>query len=89
MRIRYGGQAEDKLCAIDRVFHALDGNLRAMEHTNRTPLIDAINTSGGVGQTDYFSFKAYQNGNLHLEFKRADLLARLNAVGGRGDRLRG
>lgn len=75
---------EDGLVRIDRVFHLLDG--AGVPKGYRSPLVDAINTSGrrGEGETDYFKFKCYMNRNLHLEFKRLDLLAKLNAMCGNG-----
>jgi len=45
-------------------------------------LVDAINTSNGTGETEYFKFKACKNGNLHLEFKRMDLVSKLNQLAG-------
>ncbi len=52
------------------------------------PLYDAItDSSDGTGKTDYFKFRCCINGNLHLEFLKADLVARLNVVAG-GNRLR-
>jgi hypothetical protein len=52
------------------------------------PLYDAItDSSDGTGETEYFKFKCFKNQNLHVEFKRLDLVARLNAVAG-GARLR-
>ncbi len=73
--------------AIDNVFHALDCN--GTIKTHRGPLIDAIEAvKDGTGGTDYFRFRCFRNRNLHLEFKRLDLVAKLNAVAG-GMRLRG
>ena len=78
---------EQILRAVDNVFHALNGN--GTIKTHRGPLIDAIEASKtGTGETDYFKFKCHRNHNLHLEFKRLDLVAKLNAVAG-GMRLRG
>jgi DNA repair protein RadD len=37
-----------------------------------------------IDETDYFRFKCFGNGNLHLEFLRLDLVERLNAIGGSG-----
>lgn len=70
------------LVALDNVFHILDG--KVMRDGYQSPLIDAIQTSGseGKGETDYFKFKCYRNGNLHIEFKRLDLLKIFNAVAG-------
>jgi hypothetical protein len=81
---------EQKLAAIDRVFHALDGNLAAMDTSYRSPLADAIGTSKyGTGQTQYFEFKCYGNRNLHLKFLRMDLVTKLNAINGNPQALKG
>lgn len=49
----------------------------------RSPLVDAINTTDSyVVETDMFRVKCYINGNIHLEFKRLDLLKKFNAVAG-------
>jgi hypothetical protein len=76
--------ARDRIGAVDKVFFALDG--KGVPGGYNTPLLDAIDTSGrekgGVGETEYFKFYAYQNGNLHLEFRRLDLVTRLNQIAG-------
>lgn len=74
---------EPNLTALDNVFHALDGN--GTVKTTRGPLVDAINATPknvGKGDTDYFRFKCFKNQNLHIEFKRMDLVAKLNQVAG-------
>jgi len=78
---------EQELVVIDRVFHLLDG--KGIPEGYRCPLVDTINTSGstGRGETEYFKFRACQNRNLHLEFKRMDLLNTLVGVAGGGDKL--
>lgn len=75
------------LRAIDWIFHNLDGKAIPREHDG--PLISAIRGSGraGVGQTDYFKFKCYGNGNLHLEFRRQDLLDKFNQIAGNPTRV--
>ena len=78
MRCAY--KRSDELRSIDRVFHVLDG--KGMTDGYLSPLMDAINTSNGEGQTDYFRFKCYQNRNLHLEFRRMDLVKQLNQLAG-------
>jgi len=85
MRCNY--KKSDELRSIDRVFHALDG--KGMTDGYLSPLMDAINTSEGEGQTDYFKFKCYQNGNLHLEFCRVDLVKQLNQIAGSRSELQG
>lgn len=79
----------DKLVAVDRVFHMLDGK-SFNDNAYVSELVDAIQTAEyGAGETPYFKFKAYQNGNLHLEFKRPDLVTQINKIGGNGVELAG
>lgn len=71
------------IIALDNVFHSLDG--KGIPGGYHTPLVDAIQTSEtGAGETTYFKFHCYQNGNLHIEFKRLDLVKELNRIGGDG-----
>jgi hypothetical protein len=75
------GHCEDELIAVDKVFYALDG--KGIPGGYRSPLVDAINTtSNGLGETEYFKFKCCLNHNLHLEFKRMDLVSKLNQIAG-------
>lgn len=74
------------LIALDKVFHALDG--KGMLDGYKSPLIDAINTCNGEGETNYFKFHCYSNGNLHIEFRRLDLLSQVNAMCGNPTELR-
>jgi hypothetical protein len=79
-------ESEARLNLIDRAFHLLDGKAFDV-NAYKSPLADAINTtplSVGRGETEYFRFKCYRNGNLHLEIRRADLLRELNRIGGEG-----
>lgn len=72
---------EANIRAIDNVFHALDG--KGMVKTHRGPLIDAIcQCKERQGETVYFKFRCFRNQNLHLEFKRLDLVDKLNQVAG-------
>ncbi len=73
------------MTAMDNVFHMLDG--KGIPPGYNGPLITAINQTGpeGKGQTDYFKFALYAgNGNMHLEFRRIDLVDQLNSVAGGG-----
>lgn len=76
------------LTALENVFSALDGKGQ-ISKSYHSLLSNAIKDSGksGRGETEYFRFKCFKNGNLHLEFRRLDLLDRLNAIAG-GNRLR-
>jgi hypothetical protein len=70
------------LTSIDNIFHALDGKGFSKEY--KSTLISAIETSkDGRGETEYFRFKCYKNHNIHLEFKRLDLLQEFNMISGR------
>lgn len=82
VRVRYG--SEDRLRALDNVFHLLDG--KGVSPTRNGELADAITgkASGEIGETTYFRFRAFRNGNLHLELLRPDLVQQLNAIGGKG-----
>ena len=62
----------------------LDG--KGVIETYQGPLMEAIGKTawGQLGQTDYFKFRSYRNRNLHLEFKRLDLLAKFNEIAGAG-----
>ena len=74
------------LVALENVFRALDG--RGTIPGYQSALETAISAAeGGEGETDLFTFRACLNHNLHLTFRRPDLLARFNAIAG-GKRLR-
>lgn len=86
--ISYSGNAQAEITAMDNVFHLLDG--KGPIKTHYGPLYEAIQKTTyaiGKGETEYFKFKCFHNGNLHLEFKRLDLLAKLNKIAG-GNRLK-
>ena len=78
------------LSSLETVFKALDGK----GHTTNgwtselKAAIETANPEDPRFETEYFSGKTYRNGNMHLEFKRPDLVARLNSLAG-GRNLRG
>jgi hypothetical protein len=70
---------QQELTALDGVFHLLDGKGVMREHLG--PLCKAIEASAdGRGETTYFAFKCFKNGNLHLAMKRLDLVKQLNGL---------
>ena len=80
---------EAELTALENMFSALDG--KGQVHKNhRADIVNAINAtrldSDGRWSTDYFEGRCFRNRNLHLSFKRPDLVARLNRIAG-GKRL--
>lgn len=86
-RFRACHYREAKLVAIDGVFHVLDG--RGVMGDRKGPLLASIEASKeGKGETEFFRWKGFKNGNLHLEFKRLDLVKELNFLGA-GERVLG
>lgn len=86
-RVTYSGNRSQQLTALENVFSALDGRGEISKGHNSL-LQTAIEASdAGEGETDFFAFRCCKNGNLHLRFKRLDLLARFNQIAG-GKRLR-
>ena len=83
---RVSHRHEGELAALDSVMCTLDGKGILTGH--KGPLVAAIESATcGSGETEYFKFKAYRNGNLHLEFKRLDLLEQFNRVACDGSRV--
>lgn len=72
------GRGEDEINDIDRVFKTLDGKRhqpRELSCEMNKAFAENADYSG-----EYFSAKAFKNGNLHLKIKRADLLERVNMM---------
>lgn len=83
----YSEHYAQRLLALENVFNALAGN-GMIAKSYRAQVHAAIEaTDDGHGETELFTWKVFKNGNLHLEFKRLDLLAALNRKAG-GMRLR-
>lgn len=78
----YHGRQEAVVRGLDNVMLMLDG--KGVIQTYQGPLMEAIGKTpfGQLGETDYFRFRSYRNRNLHLEFKRLDLLAKFNQLAG-------
>jgi hypothetical protein len=79
-RVSYYKRPE--LSALDQVFHLLDG--AGIPDGYHCPLVDGLNTLryGDKGETTYFEYQAYKNGNVHVTFKRPDLVQELNRIAG-------
>lgn len=80
-RLSYSSSKTQLVRCLDNVMHMLDGKGTVPTHAG--PLVEALNGEGNNGfvETEYFEAKSFKNGNLHLRFKRADLLAELNLRG--------
>lgn len=82
--VAYSERKTQLLRCLDNVMHLLDGKGTVPTHAG--PLVDALNSSQNTGfvETEFFEAKSFGNGNLHLRFKRKDLLAELNRIGSGG-----
>jgi len=71
---------------LNNVFNLLDGKLLDGDGPYYGELGTAISkTPADVqchGETEYFEYRGYRNGNLHLRFKRLDLVKKLNTIAG-------
>jgi len=82
-RIVHDGVAyrdREEVANLDRFFYFMDGrNADFPRQEADSPLVkaiaEAVKQGNGRGETDYFRFAAYGNGNLHLTFKRRDLMS--------------
>jgi len=75
--LRHHGAA--KADAIDNAFHLLDGKGPATYPTSLSSVMKAaIHVKEWKCETAYFRAKWFKAGTLHLEFKRLDLVDRLN-----------
>jgi hypothetical protein len=85
-KFRVNYHRDKYLTALDNVFSLLDGKGPVKGYYG--PLYGAITDSpDGIGSTEYFKFRCCMNGNLHLEFLKTALVAKLNAIAG-GNRLK-
>lgn len=63
---------------LDRVFKTLDGK----KHIPRE-LENAVNAAwkeSNIFEDEYYKIKGFKNGNMHIEFKREDLLEKANKL---------
>lgn len=72
-----------RLTALENVFTALDGK-GSITKGYYSELETAIRGAGKDGrfETAYFAGRCFRNRNVHLTFKRSDLLAKFNAIAG-------
>jgi hypothetical protein len=80
----------EKLAALDRLFSILAGEKPPEINSYQSPSVVAINECGrnGVCETEYFLYRACHNGNLHVTFKRMELVQKLNELAGNPTALR-
>lgn len=80
-RVNY--RDEKHIRSLDNVFHLLDGQGVAKYPDDLcTRISDAGSRRETSVETPYFKCKWFKNSNLHIEFKRMDLVAKLNKMAG-------
>lgn len=79
---RVGEYAREKLGDLDRVFHQLDGKSPPEYPHDLPSVIDTASTAkSSYAETEYFKCCWHKNKNIHLTFKRLDLLSEFNRIG--------
>lgn len=81
LRVSYNERPGAILNDIDRVFKVLDGKEhapRALEHAINAAWESA--DGGQVYEDDYYRIRGFKNGNMHIIFKRDDLLEKANKI---------
>jgi hypothetical protein len=69
--------------ALDNVFHLMDGKGISKYPGNLvTAIKEACRENIRFCETEYFTVKWYKKGTMHIEFKRLDLLDKVNAKAG-------
>lgn len=80
-RLEY--RQRDDFRNLDNVFSLLDGKGPIKTYGGQIhDTVAAMRTFGEIAHTDYFRLKVCKNGNMHIEFLRADLVAKLNEIAG-------
>ena len=85
---RLAYRIEPHLRSLDNAFHLMDGKGPVKYPGGMyTALSTACRENKWKAETEYFKLKWYKVGTLHIDFKRLDLVAKMNAMAG-GNRLR-
>lgn len=72
-----------RLNDIDRIFKVLDGKghvAQSLQSAIDAHFIHGSFSDVGAYEDDYYRIKAYRNSNMHIEFKRKDLLDAANLL---------
>lgn len=74
---------EKELKALENVFTLLDGKgIKKYPKDIVTGIKEACQDNKCFYEDEYFNLKWYKKGTLHIDFKRDDLLSKLNKIGG-------
>ena len=78
LQISYYGEKKERINDIDRVVKTLDR--KKHQPGELETVINAAFCHGTVYEDDYYRIKGFKNGNMHFEFKRQDLLDKINLI---------
>lgn len=79
---------DSEIRSLDNCFHLLDGKGSIKYPGDAlTKIREALQNKKWEVETEYFYFKWFKNGNLHIKFKRMDLVKELNRRAG-GNKLK-
>ena len=76
----------DRIHDLDSIFHIIDGKSKPERYGGLVGAIkDARQGRGfgecsGNGESDYFEFKWFKNGNMHITFKDQEMVEKLNRI---------
>lgn len=74
---------EDHVWDMDKVFHLLDGaGVPKYPGNLVTKVREAMSEKKWQTETEYFECRWHKNGNLHIRFKRMDLVLEINKIAG-------
>jgi predicted RNA methylase len=74
---------QNKIRDVERAFYQLDGEENCEKYAGIVGLIDEAKSyypSAFIVESEYFKARVFKNGNLHLWFKRDDLLRKVNLL---------
>ncbi len=82
-RYRFQYRSEQRFTSLANAFSLLDGKgVQKYPEDFVTRCKAAMVQNAEAYEDQYFKCKFYGNGNMHIQFKRLDLLDRLNKIGG-------
>ena len=81
-------RTEARMVALENVLSALDGKGQVNKSYRSQVSLALQQEPSGRVETKYLKVRCFKKGTVHLEFKRMDLVAKLNQLAG-GKRLRG
>jgi hypothetical protein len=78
----FSSYRENMFRNLDNIFHIMDKQPTAIYPKDIKTLVSIAGKDGNLLETDYFSMKWFKNRNMHVKFKRMDLVEKLNAIAG-------